>query len=187
MANKKTRDSALAGRPRPAARYGPRSVGAFIPNVTRAAFEKFGFSTATVLTNWAAIVGPELARTTAPERIRWPSQDVSLLEDADHEPAPARDRRRSGATLVMRVEGPQAIEVQFKAAQIIERINTYFGYGAVSDIRILQAPLDRSDDRSLRADKPLLTPRAAGMAAQKRKGLQAALRRLAQNIGITAN
>jgi hypothetical protein len=34
-----------------------RAVGAFLPRLTRKAFEKYGFSAATLLTDWPAIVG----------------------------------------------------------------------------------------------------------------------------------
>ena len=38
----------------------------------RPAFEKYGFPAAAILTDWAAIAGPELAAFTAPERLKWP-------------------------------------------------------------------------------------------------------------------
>jgi hypothetical protein len=41
------------------------------------------------------------------------------------------------------VEGPRAIEVQHRSGQILERVNTYFGYRAVVEMRILQAPVAR--------------------------------------------
>ena len=59
-----------SAQPRPA--WGARAVGSLVPRVTRSAFEKFGFSTATLITEWATIVGPDLARLTAPERVKWP-------------------------------------------------------------------------------------------------------------------
>lgn len=110
------------------------SVGAFVPKLTRKAFEKYGFSTATLITEWPTIVGTEMAAWTAPERLKWPR----LAEDADGgEPA----RSRSRATLVLRVDQARALDVQYKARQIIERINAYFGYAAVSEIRIIQGPV----------------------------------------------
>ena len=40
--------------------------------ITKAAFARYGFAQADVVANWEAIVGPELAAVSAPERIRWP-------------------------------------------------------------------------------------------------------------------
>jgi len=115
---------------------GPRAVGAFLPKLTQKAFEKFGFSAATIITEWAGIVGGELAGYTCPERLKWPKRG----EDGTAEPE-NRSRTRSGATLILRVDGPRSIEVQLRSRQIIERINAYFGYPAVTELRILQAPV----------------------------------------------
>ena len=43
--------------------------------------------------------------------------------------------------MVLRVEGARALDIQYKRQQILERINAYFGYAAVSDLRLVQAPL----------------------------------------------
>ena len=51
------------------------------------------------------------------------------------------EKGRSGATLVLRVDGARALDVQYRARQIIERINAYFGYAAVAELRIVQAPV----------------------------------------------
>lgn len=125
---------------RPLTRYvhGPKAVGSFVPKLAQKAFEKFGFAAATVLTDWREIVGPELAACTAPERLRWP-------RPVDGEQAATDNARsngpRSGATLTLRVDPSRALDVQYKTAQIVERINAYFGYRAVTDIRLIQAPL----------------------------------------------
>ena len=39
-----------------------RAVGAFVPKVTAAAFERFGFHSAEIMTSWETIVGADLAR-----------------------------------------------------------------------------------------------------------------------------
>ena len=109
-----------------------RSLGSLLPQVTKKAMEKFGFPAAAILTDWPQIVGPETASFTAPERLRWPKQH----EGAD-------EPNSDGATLVLRVEGPRALEVQHRIAQLMERINAHFGFRAITEIRLLQAPLSR--------------------------------------------
>ena len=84
--------------------------------------------------------------------------------------------RSEGATLVLRIEGPRAIEVQHRAAQILERINAYFGYRAVTEMRFLQAPISRVA-RPKRAPKPPLP----AYALPKSAGIQDA--KLAQALG----
>ena len=47
------------------------------------------------------------------------------------------------ATLVLRVEGPVALEIQHLSGVIIEKVNRFFGWRAVGRIQIRQAPLRR--------------------------------------------
>ncbi len=121
--------------------FSARAVGSFVPGLTRKAFEKYGFSAATLITDWAAIVGHELARQTSPEKLKWPRQPE--IADTDGAQTPKTPKTRQGATLFMRVEGSRALEIEYQRAQIAERVNAYFGYRAVADIRIVQAPLPK--------------------------------------------
>ncbi|MBU1210254.1 MAG: DUF721 domain-containing protein [Alphaproteobacteria bacterium] len=113
-----------------------KSVGSFVPKLAQKAFEKYGFSTVALLTDWAAIAGADLAVFTRPEKLKWPRM-VSVSGDVD-----AGCEGRPGATLILRVEPARALDVEYGAGQIVERINSYFGYRAVSGLKILQMPLD---------------------------------------------
>ena len=126
-----------------------KSVGEFVPALMKPAFEKYGFPAAAILTDWAAIAGTELAAFTAPERLKWPRKTSSDTECGGQ-----------GATLILRVDGPRALEVEHLRPRLIERINASFGYRAVADIRVLQAPLLRRDAPKSRA----LPPQPASMA-----------------------
>jgi hypothetical protein len=139
---------------------GPKAVGSFVPKLARKAFEKFGFAAAAVLTDWREIVGPEIAACTAPERLRWPKPTGG---DAATPPGP-----RSGATLLLRVEPARALDVQYKTVQIVERINAYFGYRAITDIRLIQAPLSVS--------RPNQIPARRSMSAVPVPGAKAVLK-----------
>ena len=119
------------------AQLSARTVSSFVPRLTRKAFEKYGFATAALLTDWASIVGADIASFTAPERLKWPRR-----VEAFDEPQPGNEGR-PGAPLILRVDGPRAIELQHKTHQIIERINASFGYRAVAELRFVQAPIAR--------------------------------------------
>ena len=156
---------ATQGSPRPsgprrrsAAYVHARAVGAYVPKLTRKAFEKYGFSAATLLTDWAAIVGEEIAGVAVPERLKWP-RDVRIREDVE-----AGAEGRPGAVLVLRVDPARALDVEYKGRQILERINGYFGYRAIAELRILQAPLAqaRSGGRQPRHAGALRGARACG-------------------------
>ena len=93
------------------------------------AFKKQGFAATELVTRWKDIVGADIAAHAEPVKLQWP-------REVNGEPA-------EPATLVLRVEGPAAIEIQHQSAVILERINRFFGWQAVGRIALRQAPLSR--------------------------------------------
>ena len=93
-----------------------------VPKLTRSVFRDRGFHQASILTNWTDIVGKALAAKSCPEKIS-----------------------REGV-LILRVDGPVALELQHLEPQLLERIATHFGYRAVSRISIRQGPLSPGED-----------------------------------------
>lgn len=158
----------------------PKAVGSFVPRLTRQAFEKYGFSTATLLTDWATIVGAELARYTAPERLKWP-KGVAVYGDVE-----AGNQGRPGATLILRVDEGRALDIQYKGRQIIDRINAYFGYRAVADLRLLQAPLPARNEVRLPPQRPASPPPAEVLGVAD-DALRDALARMAAGISQRAS
>jgi hypothetical protein len=119
---------------RPAKGFWGKAAGAYVPKLTAKAFERFGFHSAEIMMNWPRIAGADIAAMSQPERIRWPRN--APLSDQDQ-----GGTGRSGATLILRVEPARALDIEYRAQEIMERINRYFGYAAVSSLKILQAPL----------------------------------------------
>jgi hypothetical protein len=154
-----------------------RAVGAYLPKLTRKAFETFGFSTVTLLTDWSTIVGEQVAGYAVPERIKWP-RGAGATDDGE-----ADARSRGGAVLVLRVDPARALDVEYKGQQILERINAYFGYRAVAELRLLQAPIAAvarpvpQPRREIPA--PCEAPELAGIADERLRG---ALQRLKQGL-----
>ena len=109
-----------------------RAVGSFVPKLAGKAFEKYGFHSAEIMTAWPRVVGAEIAGFTAPERIKWP-RGYAGSDDGTG--------ASGGATLVLRVEPARALDVEYRSAEIIDRINRYFGYRAIATLRLVQAPL----------------------------------------------
>lgn len=125
-----------------------KAVGSHVPKLTAAAFERFGFHSAEIMAQWPRIAGADVAAYTAPERIKWPKA-TDLGDDGS---VVAR-----GAVLHLRVEPARALDVQYKTSEIIDRINRYFGYRAIGQIKIIQAPLHES---GAARDKASPQPRA---------------------------
>ncbi|MGU3494497.1 DUF721 domain-containing protein [Xanthobacteraceae bacterium A53D] len=88
------------------------------------ALGRAGFSVVEIVTHWDDIVGPDLAPRTMPLKMQWPNRQ-------NNEPA----------TLVVRVEGPYAIELQYAAPVVVERINAYFGWRCVGKLALRQGPV----------------------------------------------
>ena len=111
-----------------------KAVGAFVPKVTAAVFQKFGFHSAEILSSWGTIVGPELARLTRPQSIKWPRGGASQLEDGEN------GGQRPGGALIIATDPAFALDVSYRHKEIIDRINRYFGYRAIAQIKVYQAP-----------------------------------------------
>jgi hypothetical protein len=94
-------------------------------------FAKQGFAATELVTRWPEIVGPEIAAHCEPEKIQWPR----AYDGEDQAPG----------TLHLRVEGPTALEIQQLSGPILARVNQFFGWQAVTDLRLRQAPLRRRE------------------------------------------
>jgi hypothetical protein len=137
------------------------------------AFARQGFASTGLVTHWNEIVGPEIADHAEPMRMIWPRR---VHEDA---PEPA--------TLVLRVEGPVALEIQHLSGVIIERVNRFFGWRAVARIQIRQAPLRRQAKKQPPpAPDPAVVARlAAGLSDIGDESLRDALARLGASVKRT--
>jgi len=154
-------------------------VGAFVPTVARAAFESHGFPSVTVLSDWPEIIGEEYAAFTVPERLVWPR---SADRDPSNANAHGSAHRRGGATLVIRVDGPRALEVQHMAHQLMERVNIYFGYRAVAELRLIQGPVRRGEPATPKPKEPA-NQTIELKADIEDDGLRSALERLGSRAG----
>jgi hypothetical protein len=128
------------------------------------AFARQGFASAELVTRWDDIVGHEIAAHSEPIKLQWPRRT-----DDDGE----------AGTLVLRVEGPAAIEIQHLAALICERVNRFLGWRAVERLALRQAPLRRRQPRAARTEDPAAAaPIAETLSDIKDDELKEALARL---------
>lgn len=116
-----------------------KAVGQFLPKLTKRAFEKFGFATAAIATDWEAIVGDELAAKARPERLTWPRQAGQENDDA------GQGCGRSGATLTLRVSPASALEIDYSRGLLQDRLNAYFGYRAIAKIKVIQGEMPQAN------------------------------------------
>ncbi len=121
---------AKAERPR----GGPaRRMGEMLPVIGGTAFRKFGFVQSSIISRWGEIVGERYAKASAPESIRFPMG------------------KKEQGTLTIVVSGAHAPMMQHVAPEIMERVNRFFGYAAVSKVTFRQGDVAK-------ADAPILRP-----------------------------
>jgi hypothetical protein len=154
-------------------RPGPISakpLSVLLSDVFSDAYAKQGFAARELVTRWAEIAGADIARHSEPLKMQWPR--------------PVEGQPQEPATLVLRVEGPAALEIQHKSDVILERVNRFFGWSAVGRLALRQAPLSRRD-RPL-APQPLdakaVENVAKTLSAVEDEELRAALARLGASI-----
>jgi hypothetical protein len=140
-------------------------LGATLSDVLKAQ----GFASTEIISRWTDIVGPEIAAHCEPLKITWPRRT------GEEEPEPA--------TLILRVEGPAALEIQHLSALILDRVNRFFGWHAIGRIAIRQAPLRRHEPEPPREIDHAAAARIADALPEvEDESLRAALARLGAAI-----
>jgi hypothetical protein len=152
---------------KPARRYA-RPLSAVVAGTLSETFRRQGFASAEIVTRWAEIAGPEIAAHAQPLKIQWP-----------------RGEPETGgtATLVLRVEGPAAIEIQHLSGVILDRVNRFFGWPAVGRLALRQAPLARPPAR--RRPAPLDPAATAAVAARLPDTMDDDLRQALARLGAS--
>jgi len=150
---------------KPTRKY-PRPLADLVGRSLGDVFAKQGFASGELVTHWPEIAGEEIAALAEPIKLQWPRGDHADAQEP--------------ATLVLRVEGPAAIEIQHLATVILERVNRFLGYRAVAKLALRQAPLARrSVPKARRAPDADAAARIAdGLAGFDDADLRAALARL---------
>lgn len=164
-----SRDHSLAPK-----RFSLPPIGARVAQLTREVFRKRGFAEGHILAHWPEIAGDMVSDYCAPERLIFPRQ--------------IREGRapRGGATLEIRVDGPIALEIKHLEPQIVERINSYYGYRAVTRLKLTQGPLPPRPRARRRSIRPLGADQRAELLQSlepiAEPALKTALERLGERI-----
>jgi hypothetical protein len=140
--------------------------------LTKAAFEKHGFQSADLLSHWPDIVGTETAALCTPDRITWTR--------------PKNTGETPTGTLTLLSAPGRALDVQYKAEGLRERINAYLGYAAIARIKVLPGnavPPAAHQPGPSHAVQPAPPPDLPpALAAVEDPGLKDALTRLRHGI-----
>ena len=149
---------------------GLQPMARLVPKITGATFRRRGFTETRILTDWPLIIGQRLAPHCVPEKLVF------------------RGKQRDGGILHLRVHAPLAIEFQHLEPRIIERINTFFGYSAVTGLRLIQGVVKGRVVAAPRPDKPPIAQDedTETTAEEDEDSLETALRRLGKAVRLDA-
>jgi hypothetical protein len=146
-----------------------KPLSVLLGDVFSDAYAKQGFAARELVTRWGEIAGPEVAAHSQPLKIQWPR--------------PVEGQPQEPATLVLRVEGPMALEIQHASDVILQRVNRFFGWSAVGRLALRQAPLSRRERPSSRPPDPKAVAQIAEtLSSVEDDELRAALARLGASI-----
>ncbi len=115
MAVRRSQQKGVAGNSapvEPARHYGARGIGALLAPVVRPALRARGPALASVLEDWEALVGPEIAARSQPVKL-------------------------AAGSLTLACAGPDALELQHRAPALIGRINQALGGAPVTRLKFV--------------------------------------------------
>jgi hypothetical protein len=168
------RDFAMASPP-PIHRRRTTPLADLVAPVLGQALARRGFGEADLILHWEEIVGARLAENSEPIKLQWPPRGPRFAPVGAAEPA----------TLIIRVEGAFALELQHLAPLVMERVNSHLGWRCVGKLALRQGPLERAT----RGARPAKAPDAGARAAAERAvgevedvGLREALVRLGSGV-----
>jgi hypothetical protein len=134
-------------------RSSPKPLAELVSVCVANVFARQGFTSCEIVTHWEDVVGPEIAALAEPVRMQW-------VRSRDPDEAPP-------ATLILRVDGPAALEIAHMCGVILERVNRYLGWQAVDRVALRQAPLTRRRSPS----RPKIDDGAAAAIAAQMTGI----------------
>jgi hypothetical protein len=97
----------------------PQQLGDITRALTKPILSKQGFLNGSILQDWRLIVGDSYGDAISPEKITFP-----------------RGKNSGGTLHVSVANGGMALLFEHKKIQVLERINTYYGYEALSSVHI---------------------------------------------------
>ena len=115
----------------------PRKLHECVEALTKPVFAKRGMAEMRLIRDWKTVVGESTAKNALPDALIFP-----------------KGKKNEGVLTIV-TTGAYATILQHQTAQMIETINMYFGYAAVSRIKIEQTLVPRMEEKKLQfAPKP---------------------------------
>jgi hypothetical protein len=137
--------------------------------------KKAGINTA-LIGSWDEIAGADFADCSRPEKITWPRRNAERQGEAGGMEA---------GVLTIACEGARALFLVHAQGELIQRINGFFGFPAIRQIKIVQKPV-HVQSRTRRRLRPLSATEKSHLAELtadiESEPLKAALDRLGRGV-----
>ncbi len=145
-----------------------------IPGLTKDIFGKKNLLFGKMLGEWQNIAGPEIAARSTPLDLKFQRQPEGAKGGAQ-------------AVLHLGVQTAYALELSYQKGLLIERLNMFFGYRAIKDVKIIQNSEIMVNKKPAKAfTRPLTLQQQQSIDTQvaeiKENDLQTALKNLGKAI-----
>ena len=96
---------------------GLRSFGSTLPRGVKGILKKNGYNYSEIISKWNMLVGKDISSCSYPKSIKM-------------------TKRETNGTLMLAVKRGNEITVEYSKKEIINNINSYFGYQLINEIRL---------------------------------------------------
>jgi len=96
---------------------GLRLLGNTLPRGVKGILKKNGYNYSEIISKWGLLVGKDISSCSYPKSIKMPSSDKNCI-------------------LVVAVKRGDEINIEYSKNEIINKINSYFGYKLINEIRL---------------------------------------------------
>ena len=96
---------------------GLRSFGSTLPRGVKGILKKNGYNYSEIISKWNILVGKDISDCAYPKSIKMKKGD-------------------SNGTLVLAIKRGDEINVEYSKREIIDKINSYFGYKLINEIKL---------------------------------------------------
>jgi hypothetical protein len=104
-------------------------VSAFIKNIVQPICKNQGFVSATIILDWEKIVGLQFARLCQAKKITFPY------------------KMKTGGCLHVTASSAMALAISYEKQMILEKVNQFYGYPAISDLRVHHQTVERTEKK----------------------------------------
>jgi len=96
---------------------GLRPFGNVLPRGVKGILKKNGYNYSEIINKWSMLVGKDIANCSYPKSIKMTKGDTN-------------------GTLILAVKRGDEINVEYSKKEIINKINSYFGYKLINEVRL---------------------------------------------------